>query len=255
MAAKDANHTRRGTQKVTDLSQRRLDAVRAGEKPLCGSPLRGSKNPDNPTYGKTCKQVAGTGTDHYGSGTCSRHGGNMKPAKVTAARERVATTVQQYKDDLTFYGARASISFEEALLEELQRSVGIVRWMEEKIGQWGAPKKDGDDWKWVSDDTGLPPLQEMYAGFRAITIADSEYQAWLRQYSWERRHLAQVAKDGIQAGIAKNMVVVYQQQADLMNRVLRESLRRLGVQDGDDRIHEILPAVIREITSGMKQSA
>jgi hypothetical protein len=149
MAKKDANDTRRGLRVVTELSQSRLDARKRGEKPVCGSPLAGSKDPNSEKHGRTCKRPAGAGTDHPGYGNCSMHAGLMPAAKKTAARERAAETVEKAKDAMRFYGVHTEVSFEEALLEELQRSVGIVRWIESKLATWGAEVED----PWSAEDT------------------------------------------------------------------------------------------------------
>ncbi|HEU5046141.1 MAG TPA: hypothetical protein VFT75_18620 [Nocardioidaceae bacterium] len=232
---------------LTPLQQKRVDAVLAGQNPLCGSPLVGSKTAGHKNFGKTCRQPAGAGTDHPGSGTCSRHTGRMAGPKIGAARERVAVEVVRYKK---FYGERAQVDFGEALLEELQRSVGVVRWIEDKLGQWGETLDDSGQLvppKWNSNDLEMPPLLAEHHSFRSVTIADTEYAAWLRMYQIERRHLHQVAKDGIASGIAEKMIRIYQQQADTMYQILNTALVRLGVQD-TDRIVTVLPAVIREVT-------
>jgi hypothetical protein len=253
MAAKDANDTRRGIRAVTELQAKRLEQRKAGEKPKCGSPLVGSKIEGHKNYGKTagCQRPAGSGTDHPGYGNCSWHAGNMPSSKVGAARERAHETVEKMRTDMAFYGVRIEISFEEALMEELQRSVGIVRWIETKLGQWGEWDRDGND-IWDASETGMPPLQREVHGFRNTIVADTEYAAWLRQYQLERRHLHAVAADGIKAGIAKQIVVLHQQQADAMNQIIRETLNRLGVDPGDDRLPSILPAVIREVTAARR---
>lgn len=252
MAKKDANDTRRGERAVTDLSQRRLDQRKAGDKPVCGSPLAGSNIEGHENYqkGKTCHRPAGSGTDHPGYGGCSWHAGNMPSAKKTAARERAKETVDAVRDDMRFYGVKVEIGFEEALVEELQRSVGIVRWIEAKLARWGELDQDS---KWDATQTGLPPLLAEHYSFRSVVISDTEFAAWLRQYHLERRHLHAVAADGIKAGIAKSMVLVYQQQADVMNAVIRKTLAALGVGE-DDRLPQILPTVIREVTAGWKAS-
>lgn len=251
MARKDANDTRRGLRVVTELSQSRIDARKRGDKPKCGSPLAGSKDPNSEKHGKTCQRPAGAGTDHPGYGNCSMHAGLMPAAKKTAARERAAFEVDKMRTDMRFYGVHVEVSFEEALLEELQRSVGIVRWIEAKLADWG---EDGKIEQWDATDTGLPPLMREVHGFRNTIVADTEYAAWLRMYQLERRHLHALAADGIKAGIAKEILVLHQKQADAMHAIIAETLRRLGVADGDERLPMILPTVIREIT-GQKRGA
>lgn len=230
---------------VTDLSRRRLRQRETGETPRCGSPLANSKKPGSDKAGKTCTHVAGWGTDHLGYGPCKLHTGQMPTGKKVAARERAEEAVEDYKRRMTFYGEKVEISPEEALLEEVQRAVGVVRWIEAKLGQWGGEHGD----RWDASETGLPPMLESYESIRSVTISDTEYAAWLRQYTMERQHLARSAKMCIDAGIAKQVVQIYQRQADVMHMVIRRTLVELGVGE-DDRLPTILPRVIREITSG-----
>lgn len=240
-----AQDTNRGKVAVASLAAKRVEARRRGEKPLCGSPLVGSKDPNNPNHGKTCKRPAGAGTDHPGYGGCSMHTGRMRSAKISAAREKAVEQVEEFKRDALFYGAgdRAEVSFEEALLEELQRSVAVVRWIESKLATWG----ELDAYK-ALNTTDLPALLGEYRTSRSVTIADTEYAAWLRQYQLERRHLADVAKTGIASGIAKELVILKQRDADRMYRILVVALTRMGIQDGDDRVAVALPAAIAEVT-------
>lgn len=250
MAAKDANDTRRGTRRVTDLGERRLAARKAGEKPKCGSPLASARKKGHPNYGKTCRQPAGAGTDHPGYGTCSRHAGGMPAAKVSAARERAAETVDTLRRELMFYGHKVEIGYEDAHLEELQRSVAVVRWIEGKLSAWGADNASF----WDHNETKMPSLLQVHRGTYTVTISDTEYAAWLRQYGFERKHLAAVASDGIRSGIAKAVIQIYQQQADMMNRIIRRTLEALGLDPNDDRLPTVLPVVIREVVAEFKAS-
>lgn len=237
----DERAVSRNERPLTLLQEARVEAMERGEKPLCGSPLANSKDPKHKNYQRTCRRPAGYGTAHLGSGTCSWHAGTMASQTKAAAREIATAEVRQFK---RFFGDRAEVSFEEALLEEMQRSVGVVRWMEEKIGAWGM---DFDGLEWKPGQTNLPDLMTEHVSFRAMTVSDSEFAAWLRLYQIERRHLAQVSKAGIDAGIAKDMVLIYQRQADAMQRILLATLREFGVTD-TERIAAVLPRVIREVT-------
>lgn len=253
MAKKDANDTRRGNQRVTNLSERRLAQRQAGDKPKCGSPLASSRKEGHPNFGRTCRLPAGAGTDHPGYGTCSRHAGSMPAGKVVAARERVAEVMDKKRREYAFYGIPIKVGYEEAHLEELWRSVAIVRWIESKLATWG-DTGDGGKGQWDSEDTGLPPLLQEHWGRVAVTISDTEYAAWLRQYLLERKHLAAVAADGIKSGIAKQVVQIYQQQADMMNRIIRRALGELGLDPDDDRLPQILPRVTREVAAEFQAS-
>lgn len=224
--------------KLTDLAQERVTRRLAGEKPTCNSPLAGeSGKPD----AKRCKNPAGAGTDHLGTGACRLHAGSMGPAKVVAAREEVVYQVETYR---RFYGDKIQIGFEEALLEELQRSVGVVRWIEGKLSKWGLK----DDDKWDSNATGMPNLVRILPGEYSFTVTDTEHAAWLREYRNERMHLFRVAHAGVQSGVAKEIVKVYQRQADLLYLIVKRTLGTYGIAD-DDTLHHRLPEIIREVTA------
>lgn len=238
----DQRATKKNEAPITLLQQTRVEARERGEKPRCGSPRIGSRDPEHANFGLTCKRLAGEGTQHLGTGLCSMHAGMMPSQQKAAAREEVAFQVRQYRK---FYGDRVDVSFEDALMEELQRSVGVVRWLEDKISAWG---QDFGDQEWKPGETGLPPMSQEHIGYKTMAISETEYAAWLRHYLLERKHLASVATAGINSGLAKEMVTIYQRQADFMNRIILLTLREFGIPDDDGRLHVILPRIIREVT-------
>jgi hypothetical protein len=167
----------------------------------------------------------------------------MRAAKVAAAREKMELEVREYR---RFYGSRVEgISFEEALMEEMQRSVGVVRWLEERIAQWG---QDWESGEWRPGETNLPPMITEHHGFRTLSISDSEFAAVLRHYLLERRHLADLTKAGITAGIARSIVELHQRQAELLHQILSTALAELA-PDAAEQVPLVLPRIIREVTA------
>lgn len=223
--------------KLTEHQQRRANSwIKNGTFTICGQTKRG---PDKIT---PCPEMAGGGTDHPGYGPCRGHGGTSASGKMSAARERAFVQVAELKRASRFYGQVIQISAEQALQEEVGRSVGVVRWIEDKIAQWGAvvPIK-------LNEETGLPPLIEMVEGFRAVAIGDSEYAAWLRMYQIERAHLARVAKACIDAGLSAKMVGLWEMQADMMYKIITLTCEKLGVDP--DRLPAVMPQIIEAVTN------
>lgn len=83
-----------------------------------GKKLCGAQRPHQPK-GVTCKRVAGHGTDHLGTGRCSRHGGSTR-SHVVSARE------QQAIDACKMLGVPIQSSPAESLLDALWETKGAV---------------------------------------------------------------------------------------------------------------------------------
>lgn len=83
-----------------------------------GKALCGAQRPHQPK-GVLCRRVAGHGTDHLGTGRCSRHGGST-PSHVLSARE------QQARDACKTLGVQIQSSPAESLLDALWETKGAV---------------------------------------------------------------------------------------------------------------------------------
>lgn len=178
--------------------------------------------------GRTCTQMAGFGTDHPGFGRCRFHTGLTHVGKKVAAREAGKEYARQ------FYGGAIDITPEMALLEEVRRAAGIVRWLEAQIGKWNA-------------EDGLPKMIDV--GFKGSSPTDEA--EWLRLFLEERKHLAKVATMAISAGIAERHVRLAEQQGDLIAVAIREILNRLGVAESHAKmLPTVVPMVLREVGEG-----
>ena len=90
---------------------------------FCGAALI---NP--PTPGATCRQPAGSRTNHPRYGRCWRHGGNT-PTQVKAAR------MAMIQDAAVIYGVPREVDPVVGLLEEYYRTLGIVEALEAMVAQ------------------------------------------------------------------------------------------------------------------------
>lgn len=189
-----------------------------------------------------CKRPAGDRTDHHGYGNCWIHGGNSPNGKKSAARAKVAELVEERRRLMVFYRVEMpEITPEEVLLEEVQRSSAIVRWLEEMIDQWRIHSADRLDDDFDEDDesalelvassvrTGLPKMGTVVFHSKGAILAPTEVNAWLRQYGEERDRAIKAAKTAIDAGIAERIVRMAEREVDTIVAVLRASLQELGV--------------------------
>lgn len=175
-------------------------------KPRCGANKTDGSGP--------CQQPAGWGTDHNGTGPCKKHGGNTathRKAGQQAAAERAVATL----------GLPVEVNPHEALLEEVHRTAGHVRWLAEVVAD-----TEKADLVW-----GLE--SETHKGATEFPGTDTTRAAkpsvWLELYHRERAHLVRVAKAAIDAGIDERRVQLAEQQGELVVQVIRATLNDLGV--------------------------
>lgn len=184
----------------------------------------------------TCKNKAGWGTDHPGIDYCKMHGGNTTSGKKSAARSfgRGLIEKQKFGGDLTL----VNITPEQAIIEEVRRSTAMVRWLEERIGQWT-----------IQDDQvslgGLPRLMdETFKGTATFT----DQREWLILYRDERAHMVKVAKMAIDAGLAKRMVEVAEDQGRMLAVAIKQVLDALELTPTQaSLVPRVVPGVLRAI--------
>lgn len=211
-----------------------------------------------PRKGEGCTRAPGSGTDHPGIGYCSKHGGNTPAGSKSAARSYGRQLILEHKE--RFGGDRDdplinNITAESALVEELKRSVAMVRWLESRIGAWQLAENETEEEDLSEGSTkNLPPLvNETSKGAPGAT----DVQVWLLLYREERKHAAQIAKMCIDANISKRMVNLAESQGLVLSRIVKETLKALELtQVQASLVPTILPVVIarvnREYTMRMK---
>lgn len=247
----------------------------------CGAMTRNKAGGDT---GRRCTNAKGQGTDHLGFGRCKNHGGSSPNGKRHAALERARGEAEKVRTTMAFYGRRVAVDPEQALLEEMQRSVGVVRWLEQAIAEWGQFERLAEEMAALdpaADDpdaveelilrlahraerilggeavtegvtyedtrTGLPSLVAVHSTERAVGFTDTEYRAWLKVYQEERRHLAGVAKACIEANIAERRQSVLEARAEMIRSLVVIALRIAGVQTTEERALEIVAEATRAV--------
>lgn len=106
--------------------------------PACGRTICGAKSSVSPTAKQSskcsnkgiCHNPAGYRTDHGGAGKCTYHFGRTKAVSQAAHRQAI-------RHEMRRYGVPVPIDPEEALREEIHRTVGHVRWLGDKVAGVG----------------------------------------------------------------------------------------------------------------------
>lgn len=199
---------RRGVTRTRKMN-RPKDVNAQEEHQLCGSKLSGKDG--------VCKQPAGYGTDHEGYGRCKHHAGNTPAGKISGARAAVIGMAK-------VYGTPRDIDPYDALLEEVQRSAGIVTWMDGKIAEM--------------QDTDLIEL----------TKEGHKPAVWVDIHRMERAHLARCCKMAIDAGIAERTVRLAEDQGRLLAAAVQEIVASLPLSaSARQKAPAIIARVLREV--------
>lgn len=200
-------------------------ASNSGQRDTCcgGSYCHGKKRGED---GGWCHRPKGWGTSHPGSGSCKLHGGSTQNHHIAAqtemARKAVAT-----------YGLPREVDPAVALLEEVHRTAGHVAWLHEKVQEI------------AEDDLVWGVVEEVDKGAGEFTGTDTTSAAkpnvWLELYHRERKHLTDVCKAALAAGIAERQVRLAEQQGALLVGVIQRILDDLALT-AEQR--ELVPTVV-----------
>lgn len=236
--------------------------------------------------GKFCRNRKGSRTDHPGYGNCAKHGGNTTAGVKSAMREMGADLARKFKSEQRFGGDRrdpslATLTPEQALLEEVRRSAAFVRFLEERIARWNMdPIANEIIEKFVSatepiparradepslskqldsllndlpldnpDNPGyLPPLTTRHPATGIVAFTDA--REWLFLYREERGHLARVAKMCIDAGVASRLVSLAEDQGRILATAIRAVLNALNLSPQQAQaVPQIVPPILRAVAN------
>lgn len=189
-------------------------------KPKCTSKSKQS--------GKRCKRDPAIGLDK-----CAIHCGLSKAERDEIAARFLAS--QQARKAVETYGLPLDVSPVEALLDEVRYTAGHVAWLRGKVRELEA-----DDLVWGK-------TEEAEKGATEFPGTDITYAAkanvWLELYYRERKHLVDVTKAAISAGIEERRVQLAEAQGQLVAEIFRRVFARLDLTPEQSAR---VPAVVSE---------
>lgn len=236
-------------EQIAKENENRAPSEKIAQNPTCGARKeRVDAKTGEESKWDTCQQPAGGGTSHPGFGRCKFHGGNTASGRKFAARLAGREYIERQKARMVRFGGDGStldITEEEALLEEVRRSVAMVRFLEERIGQW----TDSGD----STLGGLPALvDESTKGTPGVT----DHQAWLVLYREERTHMAKVAKMAIDSGLNARLVRIAEDQGRMLATAVRNVLNALNLTpDQAALVPKVVPDILRQVATATPMPA
>lgn len=147
-----------------------------------------------------------------GQSVCGTHGGRSPNGLAAAERRQERERAERA---VATYGLPVEIDPHDALMEEIARTAGHVRWlagivqaMDSEALVWGASERQ-------MREGGGP------TGNYAQVTTTAAPSVWLTLYQAERTHLVSVCKAAIGAGIAERQVRIAEQQGALIAEVIR----------------------------------
>lgn len=175
---------------------------------------------------------------------CRIHGGSSRNAKrgaQTRKNERLALAA------VNTYGLPRDIDPATALLEEVQRTAGHVAWLGDVI-----QALQQDELVFGVSEITERPLKEA-GGMESTEIMVTEtvrsvgVNTWLALYQTERRHLVQVSKVALDAGIDERRVRLAENQGTLLVAAIRQILAALGLTTEQTELAgTVVPSILRQ---------
>ncbi len=201
-----------------------------GATEFCGAFLK-AKN-------KTCGQVAGHGTDHFGVGRCSRHGGALTKTNHVYARrmqDELARREAQKAIIALKLDAVGEQNPRQVLLDALAKQVGTVDYLERRIWVDSLPPlrdKNDNEIPWTDEALNLalvdhePDLLQLVKTEGGSHLA--EHPLWA-MYQTAKRDLVRTAESCHRCGIEAAMSEAYLDAGQRVVRVIESLFGRLGL--------------------------
>lgn len=164
-----------------------------------------------------------------GMTVCRSHGGSV--GKTRAAAERRLST-ERARNVVITYGLPVEIDPHDALMEEIARTAGHVRWLAGII-----QAMDDEALVWGQTETQQRGGGGPTGNYAQVTRTAAP-SVWLTLYQAERKHLVDVCKAAIGAGIAERQVRLAEQQGALIATVIRAIIGdpELGLDDDQQEL-------------------
>jgi hypothetical protein len=188
----------------------------AGPDEEYGPKVEGRCNAKRVHSRRRCNHQAGYGTNHVGFGPCKYHYGSTPQVvrgAFTQMARKMAVSMGQPADTDPF----------KALTGELARTAGHVAWLEQRVQSF--PIETGPD-----------------------AVLTEAQQHWYAVYVTERKHLIEVSRIAIGAGLVREQVRLAQEQGKLLALAVERILAGLELStEQQDKVPQLVPAILRSL--------
>lgn len=170
-----------------------------------------------------------------GATVCHKHGASAAQVK-TKAQERLVE--ERVRVAMKTYGAPIETSPADALLSEVHRTAGHVKWLGDCIAEL---EPDALTWGTTQIKTG---------GHDGGTTEAAEPHVLLKLYQQERAHLVRVSAEAIRCGIEERRVRLAESQGALVAGVIRAILGDLNLSaEQQAMVPDVVPRRLRELAA------
>lgn len=197
-------------------------------------PAHGRWCEDHGRWECTSPRSRGRGTCH-GSAVADLDECRMHLGKKAGPAIAGAKAMEAARQAVITYGLPRDISAVDALLEEVRYTAGHVAWLRERVAEL-----EQNDLVWgVTEETDTQASE--FPGTNTTRAAKPN--VWLQLYREERRHLVDVTKAAISAGIEERRVKLAEVQGQMLNGVLKKIFARLLLSPEQSAL---LPLIVPE---------
>ena len=172
-----------------------------------------------------CKKQAMLGVEH-----CDRHGGRLPATKAISERTKPLTAMQRF---VRPYEGRLNLM--DAFEAEYRRTMGRIAWYDDQLSRLKRKK----DLVW-----GITKY-ESAGGFEGSPNRTYEARVNILEemQRWERKHLLDLTKVGLAAGIEQQRLDMLGTYVGQMQTMLRRAFEHMGLDMDDPRVKEAIAAI------------
>lgn len=169
---------------------------------------------------------------------CRKHGGKAPQNLAAAARRRQERQALVAAES---FGLPREVDPHTALLEELHRTAGAVQWLGALVADL---ERDEIAWGKVKETRGT----QLERGTDNGTTYSAAPNAFVSLWQAERKHLVDVSRACISAGIEERRVRLAESAGQQLAAVIRSVLDRLELSDGQRSLAvQVVPDELRRL--------